>query len=77
MLNILLSNSDLFDKLYQEINRQNTFYFWYIGALMVALGIVLGFFGVLQWRLSEKQVEKIKLKTEEELSKKYEFDQIK
>ncbi len=30
---------------------------------MVALGIVLGFFGVLQWRLSEKQVEKIKFKT--------------
>ena len=77
MLNILLSNSDLFDKLYQEINRQDTFYFWYISALMVVLGIVLGFFGVLQWRLSEKQVEKIKLKTEEELGKKYEFDQIK
>lgn len=38
MFNVMMSNSDLFDKLYQEINRQNTFYFWYISALLVIIG---------------------------------------
>lgn len=60
MFNVMMSNSDLFDKLYQEINRQNTFYFWYISALLVIIGLVLGFFGVLQWRLSDKQIQRMK-----------------
>lgn len=60
MLNFLMTNSDVFDKLYQEINRQNTFYFWIIGIVVaIALGITV-FFGVLEWRLSTKQVQNLK-----------------
>lgn len=55
-----MTNSDVFDKLYQEINRQNTFYFWIIGIVVaIALGITV-FFGVLEWRLSTKQVQNLK-----------------
>lgn len=60
MFNLLITNSDLFDKLYQEINRQNTFYFWIIGIVVaIAVGITV-FFGVLEWRLSTKQIEALK-----------------
>lgn len=75
MFNALLSNSDLFDKLYQEINRQDTFYFWYISALMVVLSIVLGFFGVMQWRLSDKQISKMKSDLMGDIKDKY-IDEI-
>ena len=60
MFNFLMTNSDVFDKLYQEINRQNTFYFWIIGIVVtIALGITV-FFGVLEWRLSTKQIQNLK-----------------
>lgn len=71
MLNVMMSNSDLFDKLYQEINRQNTFYFWYISALLVVIGLVLGFFSVLQWRLSDKQIQRMKDDALKEVKKSY------
>ncbi len=71
MFNVMMSNSDLFDKLYQEINRQNTFYFWYISALLVIIGLVLGFFGVLQWRLSDKQIQRMKDDSLKEVKKSY------
>lgn len=75
MLFLLMSDADLIGKLYDEINRQNSFYFWYISGLMAILGIVLGFFGVLQWRLSEKQIQKMKDSTKQELEEKYHFQE--
>ena len=73
MTNFLMSNSDLFDKLYQEINRQNTFYFWIIG-IVVAISIAISaFIGILQWRLSDKQIEKMKKDTIERIEDKYQL----
>lgn len=63
MFVFLMSNSDLFDKLYQEINRQNTFYFWIIGIVLSVSVAIAAFIGILQWRLSSKQIEKIKADT--------------
>lgn len=57
---VLMSNSDLFDKLYQEINRQNTFYFWVVGIVVSVAIAIAAFFGILQWRLSDKQIQKMK-----------------
>lgn len=76
MLNVLLSNSDLFDKMYQEINRQNTFYFWIIGIVVTIAVAIAVFFGVLQWRLSDKQIEKMKNDTIKEIVDKYNLNNL-
>lgn len=76
MLNVLLSNSDLFDKMYQEINRQNTFYFWIIGIVVTIAVAIAAFFGVLQWRLSDKQIEKMKNDTIKEIVDKYNLNNL-
>ena len=55
-----MANSDIFDKMYQEINRQNTFYFWIIGIVLAITVAITGFFGFLQWKLSDKQIENMK-----------------
>nr|DAN11945.1 MAG TPA: hypothetical protein [Caudoviricetes sp.] len=73
---LLVSNSDVFDKMYQEINRQNTFYFWIIGIALTVSIAIAGFFGVLQWRLSDKQIERMKEKTKSEIVKEYSLEKI-
>lgn len=75
-MNLLITNSDLFDKMYQEINRQNTFYFWIIGIVLTISIAIAGFFGVLQWRLSDKQVERMKEKAKNEIVKEYSLEKI-
>ncbi|XYG85412.1 hypothetical protein ACSKKH_04450 [Limosilactobacillus reuteri] len=73
---MLISNSDIFDKMYQEINRQNTFYFWIIGiALTISVAITV-FFGVLQWRLSDKQIQRMKEETKNEIVKEYSLEKV-
>ncbi len=76
MFDILMSNSDLFDKLYQEINRQNTFYFWIVGIVVSVAIAIAAFFGILQWRLSDKQIQKMKNETRQELEELYQFSNM-
>ncbi len=76
MFDILMSNSDLFDKLYQEINRQNTFYFWIVGIVVSVAIAIAAFFGILQWRLSDKQIQKMKNETRQELEELYQFSNL-
>lgn len=73
---VLMSNSDLFDKLYQEINRQNTFYFWVVGIVVSVAIAIAAFFGILQWRLSDKQIQKMKNETRQELEELYQFSNM-
>lgn len=73
---MLMSNSDLFDKLYQEINRQNTFYFWVVGIVVSVAIAIAAFFGILQWRLSDKQIQKMKNETRQELEELYQFSNM-
>lgn len=73
---VLMSNSDLFDKLYQEINRQNTFYFWVVGIVVSVAIAIAAFFGILQWRLSDKQIQKMKNETRQELEELYQFNNM-
>lgn len=77
---LLVSNSDVFDKMYQEINRQNTFYFWIIGIVLTISIAIAGFFGILQWRLSDKQVQNLKAETKSEtineIAEKYKLDKL-
>lgn len=76
MLILLMSNSDLFDKLYQEINRQNAFYFWIVGIALSIAVAVTAFFGILQWRLSDKQIEKMKSDAKKDIVKEYQLDDL-
>ncbi|WP_124032012.1 hypothetical protein [Limosilactobacillus vaginalis] len=76
MLSILLSDADLIDKLYDEINRQNTFYFWIIGIVVTIAVAIAAFFGVLQWRLSDKQIEKMKNDTIKEIVDRYNLNKL-
>lgn len=80
LLVLLISNSDVFDKMYQEINRQNTFYFWVIGITLTIAIAIAGFFGILQWRLSDKQVQNLKAETKTEtinsIVEKYKLDEL-
>lgn len=71
LIALLISNSDIFDKMYQEINRQNTFYFWIIGIVLTISIAIAGFFGILQWRLSDKQIKTLKIQIEKDLVAKY------
>lgn len=76
MFVLLITKSDLFDKMYQEINRQNTFYFWIIGIVITIAIAISAFIGVLQWRLSDKQIEKMKSETQQGLEDKYHFSNM-
>lgn len=76
MLSILLSDADLIDKLYDEINRQNTFYFWIIEIVVTVSIAIAAFFGILQWKLSDKQIEKMKNNTIDKIVKKYGLDKL-
>lgn len=77
LITLLISNSDLFDKMYQEINRQNTFYFWIIGIVVTVSIAIAAFIGILQWRLSDKQIAKMKRDTEDKIVKDYSLDGLK
>ncbi|GGI64298.1 hypothetical protein [Limosilactobacillus caviae] len=67
---------DLNNQFYQEINRQNTFYFWIIGIVLTVSIAITAFFGVLQWRLSDKQIEKMKIGIKEKLINEYDLDKL-
>ena len=71
MLTILMSNSEVFDKMYQEINRQNTFYFWIIGIVISMIPALVAIFFYFQWRLSDSQVKKMKAEIENNIVEKY------
>lgn len=49
----------------QMMNQQNVFF----SVFITILAIVLGFIGIIQWRLSSKQIELIKQQTKKEVEK--------
>lgn len=54
-----VSNDQYVDAVNRSMDLQNM----YLGIFLAVLAIVLGFVGVLQWRLSSKQIETIKVDT--------------
>ena len=48
-----MNKSDVIQKLLDELNNQNQIY-------IAIIGIILVFFGVMQWRFSDKQIEKMR-----------------
>jgi len=71
-----MSKSELIQYLYDEINRQNTWYMWTVGILVTVVVAFAGILGYFQWKLSTKQIENLKAEIEENLMKKYHFDEI-
>lgn len=55
-----ISENDLISHLYDEINRQNTWYMWTVGILVTLITIIIGYFSILQWKISNNQIEKLK-----------------
>ncbi|KRO08409.1 hypothetical protein IV64_GL000495 [Lactiplantibacillus xiangfangensis] len=80
MINILeelsMSKSELIQYLYNEINRQNTWYMWTVGILITLLIAFTGLLGFFQWKLSSKQIENLSLKIQDQLADKYNLDSI-
>lgn len=71
-----MSKSEMIQHLYDEINRQNTWYMWTVGILITLLIAFTGLLGFFQWKLSSKQVESIKSKIKLELNDEYNLDKI-
>lgn len=62
-----MSKSQLIQYLYDEINRQNTWYMWTVVFLV-------GLFGFLEIRISNKQLGKFKIKIKNDLIKEFNLD---
>lgn len=60
-----MSSDQYVESVKQMMNQQNVFF----SIFLAILAIVLTFVGVIQWRLSSKQIELIKQQTKEELEK--------
>ncbi|CAJ1227600.1 hypothetical protein [Lactiplantibacillus xiangfangensis] len=71
-----MSKSELIQYLYNEINRQNTWYMWTVGILITLLIAFTGLLGFFQWKLSSKQIENLSLKIQDQLADKYNLDSI-
>ncbi|WP_283593181.1 hypothetical protein [Limosilactobacillus galli] len=54
-----MSDSDLISHLYDEINRQNTWYMWTVGILVTLITLIIAYFSIIQWRISDKQISKM------------------
>lgn len=55
-----MSKDDLISHLYDEINRQNTWYMWTVGILVALITLIIGYFSILQWKISSNQIKKLK-----------------
>lgn len=65
----LMSNSDIIQTLINQINSNTDHY-------LELIFFGLGVFGLLQWRLTDSHLEKIKAKMESELEKKYSLSKL-
>lgn len=63
-----MSKSEMIQHLYDEINRQNTWYMWTVGILVALIIGFVGFLTYFQRKFSDKQVEKMKDNFKEEFN---------
>lgn len=57
-----MSNNDQITMLYNEISRQNTWYMWTVGILVTVIFGLAGFIYFVQFKLSQKEIEEVKVK---------------
>lgn len=77
---VFLSKDEYVDSVKLFMEKQDMYFNWF----MLVLGIVLVFVGILQWRLSSRQISQIKIEAKEEakkeiideLVKTYQIDEI-
>lgn len=62
-----MTQNELIQHLYDEINRQDTWYMWSVGTLITIIALVVGFYSYQQWRFSDKGIKKM----QEEFRKKF------
>ncbi|KAE9506702.1 hypothetical protein [Lactiplantibacillus plantarum] len=54
-----MSNSDVIQRLLEELNNQNQIYITIITVILTILGLGFSLFSFMQWRFSERQIKKI------------------
>ncbi|MFZ2539555.1 MAG: hypothetical protein WAX04_11725 [Oscillospiraceae bacterium] len=69
-LQMIQNQSDQIDRL---ISLNN----WTVGIFITIIIAVIGFLGILQWRLSDKQIQSIKIDLEKSISEKYKLESVK
>ena len=60
-----------------QIDRLISLNNWTVGIFITIIFAVIGFIGFLQWRLSDKQIQSIKIDLEKEISAKYKLESVK
>ncbi|MEJ6356501.1 hypothetical protein WJM93_03965 [Lactiplantibacillus plantarum] len=68
-----MSRTEMIQHLYDEINRQNTWYMWTIGALIAIVFGVVAFYSYEQWKFSDKGIKKM----EEDFKRDFKIDENK
>ncbi len=53
-----MSNSDVIQRLLEELNNQNQIYITIITVILTILGLGFSLFSFMQWRFSERQIKK-------------------
>lgn len=66
-----MTKSDLINRLYDEIGRENSWYSWSVGILVTVIVLVVGFYSYQQWRFSENGIQRMKKKFKEEFKEEF------
>ena len=66
-----MAESDLIQKLYGEIGRENSWYSWSVGILVTLIILVVGFYTVQQWKFSKKGIKHMKKKFKKEFKEEF------
>lgn len=69
--------ADQMDRLISRIDGLISLNNWSVGLFVTIIIAVIGFIGFLQLRLSDKQIQSIKIDLEKELSEKYKLESVK
>lgn len=71
-----MTESEMIKFQIDQIDRLISFNNWSVGIFITIIFAVIGFIGFLQWRLSDKQIQSIKIDLEKELSEKYKLESV-
>lgn len=71
---VLLTESDMNKELISIIENQNSHYLTIIG---LGVSLALGIFGIIQWQINNKKLQRLKIITLHEIVKEYDLDSLK
>ena len=72
-----MTESEMIKYQVDQIDRLISLNNWSVGLFITIIFAVIGFLGILQWRLSDKQIQSIKIDLEKSISEKYKLESVK